>query len=152
MEQECIPVRCVPSAAVAAASGVYPSMHRTGGCMYPSMHWAGRCVFQHHWAGGCVYPSMHWAGDFCPGGVSALGVSVRGVSVRGAWGRHNPPVQCMLGSIPLPPWTEFLTHACENITFPQLLLGTAINKFEGIIVALKVKVKLHDGSFDLPNM
>ena len=22
----------------------------------------------------------------------------------------------------LPPWPEFLTHACENITFPQLLL------------------------------
>ena len=21
-------------------------------------------------------------------------------------------------------WTEFLTHACENITFPQLLLRT----------------------------
>ena len=27
-----------------------------------------------------------------------------------------------------PLWTEFLTHACENITFPQLLLGTVINK------------------------
>ena len=23
-----------------------------------------------------------------------------------------------------PQWTEFLTHACENITFPQLLLQT----------------------------
>ena len=23
-----------------------------------------------------------------------------------------------------PPWTEFLTHACENIIFPQLLLRT----------------------------
>ena len=27
---------------------------------------------------------------------------------------------------PLPPWTEFLTHACENITFPQLLMRTVI--------------------------
>ena len=26
-----------------------------------------------------------------------------------------------------PLWTEFLTHACENITFPQLLLLTVIN-------------------------
>ena len=26
------------------------------------------------------------------------------------------------GGVHLPPWTEFLTHACENITFPQLLL------------------------------
>ena len=25
-----------------------------------------------------------------------------------------------------PLWTEFLTHACENITFPQLLLRTVI--------------------------
>ena len=25
------------------------------------------------------------------------------------------------------PWTEFLTHACENITFPQLLLRMATN-------------------------
>ena len=25
---------------------------------------------------------------------------------------------------PHPMWTEFLTHACENITFPQLLLRT----------------------------
>ena len=25
-------------------------------------------------------------------------------------------------------WTEFLTHACENITFPQLRLGTVITQ------------------------
>ena len=24
-------------------------------------------------------------------------------------------------------WTEFLTHACENITFPQVRLRTVIN-------------------------
>ena len=38
--------------------------------------------------------------------------------------------QCMLGYMPSGCWdtprlwTEFLTHACENITFPQLLLWT----------------------------
>ena len=38
--------------------------------------------------------------------------------------------QCMLGYMPSACWdtsrlwTEFLTHACENITFPQLLLWT----------------------------
>ena len=26
-----------------------------------------------------------------------------------------------------PPWTEWLTDACENITFPQLLLRAVIN-------------------------
>ena len=40
---------------------------------------------------GDVYPSMHWAGGVCP---------------SNCWD--------------LPPRTEFLTHACENITFPQL--------------------------------
>ena len=45
--------------------------------------------------------------------------------------------QCVVGHLPvggvsapvhtgiqLHLWTEFLTHACENITFPQLLLRT----------------------------
>ena len=31
------------------------------------------------------------------------------------------------GCTPPPLWTEFLTHACENITFPQLLLRTVMN-------------------------
>ena len=37
--------------------------------------------------------------------------------------------QGMVGYTPL--WTEFLTHACENITFPQLLLQVvmAISSF-----------------------
>ena len=30
-------------------------------------------------------------------------------------------------------WTEFLTHACENITFPQLLLRAVIINFAGNI-------------------
>ena len=35
---------------------------------------------------------------------------------------------CSGGYTPLPPlWTEFLTHACENITFPQLRLRAVIN-------------------------
>ena len=29
--------------------------------------------------------------------------------------------------LPLPMWTEFLTHACENITLPQLRLRTVIS-------------------------
>ena len=50
---------------------------------------------------------------------------------------HTPPPSCMPPathtSLPcMPPytthplWTEFLTHACGNITFPQLLLWTVI--------------------------
>ena len=57
-KQECIPVRGVPSAAVAAG----------GRGVYPNMHWAGGCVSQHALDGG-VYPSMHWAGGCLPRGV-----------------------------------------------------------------------------------
>ena len=53
---------------------------------------------------GCVCSE----GVSAPGSVSALGVSA--------------PRGCT------PPWTEFLTHACENITFPQLRLGAVITQ------------------------
>ena len=36
--------------------------------------------------------------------------------LKGMLGYH---LQCMLGYHPLPPCTEFLTHATENITLPQ---------------------------------
>ena len=74
IEQECIPVGCVPFAAVAFLGR---------GCL-PK----GRCV--------------------CLG------------SVHQPWprGRHR---------LHSPPWTEFLTHAYENITFLQLLLRTVKN-------------------------
>ena len=43
------------------------------------------------------------------------------------------------GGVHLPPlWTEFLTHTCENITFPQLRLRTVKNH-----VLVLVKVCLH---------
>ena len=67
MQQECIQVRCVPSAAVAVC----------------------------------------W-------GVSGQGVSAQGGAVV---------CQHALRQTPTPLWTEFLTHACENITLPQLHCG-----------------------------
>ena len=52
-----------------------------------------------------------------------------------------PRVACMPGGMrasgacvactPPPLWTEFLTHACENITFPQLLLRAVMNNYTG---------------------
>ena len=35
--------------------------------------------------------------------------------------------QCMLGYTHSP-WAELLTHACENITFPQLRLRTVVKR------------------------
>ena len=57
-------------------------------------------------------------GGVCQGGVSAWGCLPRGV--------------CLEGCTPLPPWTEFLTHACGNITFPQLCLRTVIIRKHGL--------------------
>ena len=85
-EQECIPVGCVPSTAMAAGGGVDPSMHWAGG------------VFQHALGRVCV--SQH-----------ALG---RGVCVSPYALGRGCLLQCMLGYTSL--WTEFLKHACENIT------------------------------------
>ena len=65
----------------------------------------------------------------CPGeGVSAQGgvmsaqggVCPRWCVSQHALGRGRCVPQCMLGYTPPSLWTEFLTHACENITFPQL--------------------------------
>ena len=70
--------------------------------------------------GVCLFQCVCWG--VCPGGCLPGGV--QGVSAEGVHPQQKPP-----GHTPLfiacwdtPPWTEFLTHACENITFPQLLL------------------------------
>ena len=78
-EQECIPVGCVPSAAVVV-----------------------------YWVGGCL-----------PGGMFAQGVSAqRGVCLgEGDCGGRG----CLKDSALL--WTEFLRHACENITFRNYYCG-----------------------------
>ena len=75
------------------------------------------------------------------GGGSIGGLSYRGrVWYRGAWYREVYTPRCLRGIHPLPScilgyttptqlnagihalWTEWMTHACENITFPQLHL------------------------------
>ena len=75
-------------------------------------------------------PSACWGTHRPPCPVHA------GIHTPPAWCMlgYTPPVQCMLGyTYPvhagIPPWTEFLTHACENITFPQLLLRTVTSSF-----------------------
>ena len=42
---------------------------------------------------------------------------------------HPPPWQTPPG----PLWTEFLTHTCENIAFPQLRLRTVMMSDETIV-------------------
>ena len=43
---------------------------------------------------------------------------------------------CPEGCTPPSLWTEFLTHACENITFPQLRLRTVTNNLHCICHSL----------------
>ena len=94
-KQECIPVGCVPSVAVVIGGG--------GGSA------RGVCRV-------CVCVSR---------GVSAQeGVCVQGRCVCPRGGVCPGQVCLPGGCTPPPLWTEFLTHACENITFPQLLLRT----------------------------
>ena len=63
--------------------------------------------------GGCLLPGGSAHGGVCSRGGMLPGVCSRGCLLRGVylvWGDTG---------IHLPPWTEFLTHASENITLPQ---------------------------------
>ena len=110
MKQECIPVGCVLSTAV-AAGGVsqyalgrglcIPACTGQGGGLYPSMHWEVGWVSQHALGRG-VYPSMHLEGGCLPKGCL-------------------PGGGC-LPNTPSPP-VDRVTDACENITLPQLRCG-----------------------------
>ena len=120
--------------------------------VYPSIHWAGGCVSRisivsrgvSAWGRVCVCVCAQGVsaqgGGVCPGrgclpreGLPAQGVCIQEGCLPGG---YLP--QFMLGDTPLcvsggmsapvhagihPPWTEFLTHAYENITFPQLRCG-----------------------------
>ena len=74
----------------------------------------GVCLRQGVWIWGCLF-----RGSVCPGGC-VQGMWVReGMCVEGCPGGVS---QHAMGQTAPPPWTEFLTRACENIIFPQLLL------------------------------
>ena len=96
LEQECIPIGCVPSAAVAVSSlgGVC-----SGGCLLKGL------------LGGSALGGLLWevcSGGVCSGGCLLLGVSARGVVSQYAL-RQTPPPPC--GQ----------THVCKNITFATSL-------------------------------
>ena len=72
---------------------------------------------------------------------AAVAVCLRGGSARGV---------CPGGGVcvHLPLWTEFLTHACENITFPQLRFRTVMKHALNFIICsslssnIKVDIKM----------
>ena len=69
-----------------------------------------------------------------------LGYTPRGVSAPVHDGIHTPTL-----------WTEFLTHACENITFPLPLQkygirGTPLKWFESYLEDRSMRVKIHSSN------
>ena len=110
-EQECIPVGCVTSAAVAVCWG-----RGSGWGVFGQGVW---CLARRGCLprGGCLP-----GGGVCPGGSARRG-------------------DICLGCTPPPMWTEFLTHACENITFPQLRLQTVISQ-KWVLFLQVVQMKL----------
>ena len=88
---------------------------RPNGCL---LRGRGVCL------GGCLPRAVSAQGGL-PGGGN--GLSVQGALPSGCLPRRG----CLPGgtppSPPPPPWTEFLTPACENITFSQLMLRAVTN-------------------------
>ena len=69
-------------------------------------------------------------GGFCQGGCLPRGCLPRGfVCLRRCLPRWGVCLGGLSGGVHISPlWTEFLTHTCENITFPQLRFRTVIRK------------------------
>ena len=80
------------------------------GCLPRGHVWPGRCVQ------GCLSRGVYtpWTQRQTPPILHA--------------GIHTP-CPCILGYNLPPPWTEGMTHACENITLPQTSLAGVITLF-----------------------
>ena len=113
----CIPAGCVPPTSVAILGGVWQTLPL--GRHHPWAHTPWADTLPHspgqipHWAD---TPGLTPPGQIPPLGRHPLGQP------------PAPPPNCMLGYTPLPiacwdkpPWIQGMTHACENITFWQLL-------------------------------
>ena len=109
-KQECIPVGCIPPAhwpyAMHAPLPHMPPYHACAPCYTcpPATH-------KHPWHAHLLPympPAMHALLPCTPPAIHAPLP-------------HISPLPCMPPlPPPPPPWTEFLTHASENITLPQL--------------------------------
>ena len=116
-KKECIPIGCVPPTSVAILGCVWQT---PPGQTPPHRNPLGRHPTPSPWA------DTPWA-DFAPGQIPPPG-------------QYTPtqlhvgiltPAHCMLGYTP---WTEEMTHACENITFPQLLLRAVKRPFVSFVI------------------
>ena len=104
--QECIPVGCLP----------FPCSGRLSchACPPPCMHPCHACSLPCY----ACPPAMHAPLPHTPT------LPCMPPTLTHTWPLHYT-YAALHHACPL--WTDFLTHACENITFPQLLLRTVIN-------------------------
>ena len=105
--QECIPVGYVPAGRPYAGVCFPP-----GGGGVPGQ---GGCSGG---GGGCSR-GVSAPGGLLPGGCLLQGGLLRG----GVYSRGGIPACTEADTLPPPLWTEFLTHACKNITLGQLRCG-----------------------------
>ena len=101
-----------------------------GGALTPKV--GRQPIIQPRFAVNCMKMRMHSSEMRtvrCSGRLGGRGVCPgEGVCQWGRGGGVCPGEGCVCleGSYTSPLWTEFLTHAYENITFPQLLLRTVM--------------------------
>ena len=104
------------------------------------MRTARSLPYRRRWGGGSLSRGISVQWGSLSGGVSVWG----GVSVRGGLcpGEGLCPMVCLsrgslpgrpLDRYPSPLWTEWLTHACENITLAQTLFAGG-NKYQQVCI------------------
>ena len=110
--QLCIPVGRIPSAAVA----ISPAMHTPSHKHPPAMH------------APLPSPAMHAPCNACHPLPCMPSLAMHApLPCMPSPAMHVAPAMYAIPCHTSPLWTEFLTHACENITFRQLLLQTVKN-------------------------
>ena len=102
---ECIPLGCAPSAAVVICwQGVSTRRCLSRECL-PGVGLPRRCLPRGMSPQGLFAQGVSAQGGICPG-VGLLRECLPGVCIQACTEADNPL------------WAEFLTHACDNITFP----------------------------------
>ena len=71
----------------------------------------------------CTPPAMHASCHSCP--LPCMSPTTHAPTTHTPLPHMPPAMYALLPCMP-PPCTELLTQACENITFPQLLLRTVM--------------------------
>ena len=91
IQQESIPVGCVPSAAVTVVGGGVMCFLGEGVCFLGVCFWEGLCVLPR----GCAFWGMCFPGTVLPGGVLPRGMSAQGVCIPECAEADTPPLNRM---------------------------------------------------------